>query len=240
MIKVIAIVIVIVTAFVQGISLRVHDEFCWPLCFLNGIRWYNRFRKDSKGYLWVRNYEKINYRDIPVIPFEQFKDMYILAPEKYTRGDDRREKVYFIEYRQYNSVNPTAVFTFSYSDWKKYFKWKKALDTEKAKAIADKERLESIQVAHESLKYMLEDVQKDIDKLHKKAQQEQEEAEENIVKVAENLRERRSSGDTSRHKMRRTEPPQVPGIVTVLSWPDHDEYIDETGHYMVQTKKKGR
>lgn len=116
---------------------------------------------DYKNKLWY-GYPKYNKKisEFPTITFEKFKDFYSLNPDSWSLHDCR----------VFKNNDDELSFTFTYPEWKKYIKFKNELDkkAEEDKRIRAEIKLKNQQ--NETTIKILEEVQKDIERVKAESQ----------------------------------------------------------------------
>lgn len=128
------------------------------------------------------DYEDAIAKNIPIMKFDTFLSMYAVNPKKYNIDGDMTVKYDWDDRAVYSDVY-RAIFTFSYCDWRRFVAWKQKI----AKDKEQKQRNKDVLYMNEALAAMLQDVQKDIDALQAKTQQESKEAAEKVFKVLETM-----------------------------------------------------
>lgn len=117
--------------------------------------------------LWYRRtyYDK-KVCEFPQISFLQFKDFYSLNPDSWN----------LCKCRVYKNNNDELSFTFTYPEWKKYIKFKNELDKKAEEDRRIKEEIQSKNKQNEIAIRILEEVQKDIERVRAESQKNMQEA----------------------------------------------------------------
>ena len=150
---------------------------CLPIGLL-GILFWSLFDLDEKipRIRYASEMSHSKYKQYARLSFERFKTFYRANPAAWS--------LYEFEVGRWDSnLHCWIYFCFNYSDWRKYCKFQKQLEKEKAERYEhwlDKER-------DKDLLRLTELVQQDIDRLNEKAEKERKSAEKVAVRVAENL-----------------------------------------------------
>ena len=122
---------------------------------------------EFKGY----PYRCKKVKNFPTITFAQFKDFYAINPDSWTLRDCRVFKNYDDE----------MSFTFTHEEWKKYVKFKKQIEKEKAQQKILKEHQRITKEQNEITRKILEAVQEDINNIYKEQAKNMAEA-ANLIK----------------------------------------------------------
>lgn len=128
------------------------------------------------------DYEYAIAKNIPIMKFDTFLSMYAVNPKKYNIDGDKTVKYDWVAQAAYSDVY-RAIFTFSYHDWRRFVAWKRKV----VKDEEQKQRNKDVLYMNEALAAMLQDVQKDIDALQAKTQQESKEAARKVFEVLESM-----------------------------------------------------
>ena len=125
------------------------------------------------SYRYGRVAETKKVKDFPTISFNQFKDFYYLNQNSWTLKDCR----------VYKNNDNNLSFTFTYPDYKKYKKFKKQLEDDEKNRAANKKMQDDLMYQNETTRKILEEVQKDIDRVRAESQKGFDEAAELIKGV---------------------------------------------------------
>lgn len=105
-------------------------------------------------------FDETQIKEFPTISFKQFEQFYYLNPESWTLKDCRVFK---------NNDNALS-FTFTYTEWLKYLKFKKHIVSNKEKQATYERTIREMKVKDDTTRKILEAVQQDIDDIRSKAQ----------------------------------------------------------------------
>jgi len=227
-------------------------HFIFPFRFLNSLKDYYEWRNSSYDFSILKREGGISHimpKNLPILEFDKFLDLYSINPKKYDI-----DGTYAVKYNEsskyYNCYQ--AVFTFSYPDWLRYDAWKKNNKQQKAAFESDKRSA----VAQVAMYDMLKDAEQDIEKLKAKSQQEMEAAAKKAAEIGQRVAVNNEefvdflqtlgacgdamlSGDTSSSEAPQPSPP-LPDMTLIANWPDYIEWEDRAGRRWYQQRKKGR
>jgi hypothetical protein len=168
--------------------------FCSPLILLLGAviyslipksirdryKNYKKYQNDTvtiytkKRYRYdVFNYYEKKISEFPTVTFEKFKDFYSLNPDSWRLCDCR----------VFKNNDDELSFTFTYPEWKKYIKFKNELDKKAEEDRRIREEIKAKNKQNEITIRILEEVQKDIERVRAESQKNIKEAADLIKEV---------------------------------------------------------
>lgn len=153
-------IVLVVGVAVLGVLIDLICYFVSPSnSFLNDIIPSKKAWKEQqeKKVGW---FDDTQIKEFPTISFKQFEQFYYLNPESWTLKDCRVFK---------NNDNSLS-FTFTYTEWLKYLKFKKHIASNKEKQATYERTIREMKVKDDTTRKILEAVQQDIDNIRSKAQ----------------------------------------------------------------------
>lgn len=163
-------ILALIAFVVGGVSLLVdgEDSFVYKFIAKHTKLGYNKEQEDDVliGYYNWRAKKIKKVKEFPTISFKQFKDFYYLNPNSWVLENCR----------VYKNGDNNLSFTFTYSDYKKYKKFKKQIENDEKNRVANKKMQDILMYQDEITRQILEEVQKDIDRIRKESEKEIDEA----------------------------------------------------------------